>query len=73
MLVGLGQEAAGAAAGVIDGFADLGVNHLDHGPDDHPGGEELAAVVSLLPHFQQQPLIDLGEGENVGGVYLFVI
>ena len=69
VFVGLGEEAAGAAACVVDGFADFGVEGLDHGADDDAGGEELAAVVAFFAHFEQEAFVDLGEGVDVGVVY----
>ena len=68
MLVGLGEEAAGAAARVVDRLAQLGGHGLHHGADDLPRGEELAAVVVLLPHAQQQALVGLGQQEDVSGI-----
>ena len=68
MLVCLGEEAAGAAAGVVDRLAELGGHGLDHGADDLARGEELAAVVILLPHAQEQALVGLGQQEDVSGV-----
>ena len=65
-LVGLGQEATGSTAGVVDGFTDPRGEDLDDDTGHHPGGEELAAVIVLLPHLQQQALIDLRQGEDVG-------
>ena len=56
---GLRQEAAGAAAGIVHRLIHLGVDDADHRPDDLARGEELAAVVSLLTHLEQQPLVDL--------------
>ena len=69
-LVALGKEPAGAAARVVNGLADLGRNDLDHGADDFARREELAAVVALLAHLQQQALVNLGEGEDVGRVHV---
>ena len=68
MLVGLGEEAAGAAARVVDRLAQLGGHGLYHGADDLPRGEELTTVVVLLPHAQQQALVGLGQQEDVSGV-----
>ena len=55
----LRQKAARTAAGVINRFADLGVNHPHHGADDFARGKELAAVVPLLPHLEEEALVDL--------------
>ena len=63
-----GQKATCAAAGVVDGLADFWVNGFDHGANHHPWGKELAAVVALFAHFEQQPFVDLREGEDVGSV-----
>ena len=63
-----GQKAAGTAAGVVDGLADFWVNGFDHGANHHPWGKELAAVVALFAHFEQQPFVHLGEGKDMGGV-----
>ena len=68
VLEGLGEEAAGAAAGVVDRLADLRVDDPDHRPDDLARREELAAVVALLAHLEQQALVDLREREDVGRV-----
>ena len=68
VLEGLRQEAARAAAGVVDRLADLRVDHPHHGADDLARGEELPAVVALLAHLEQQALVDLREREDVRGV-----
>ena len=68
----LRQKAACAAAGVIDRLANLRVHDVDHRADDFARREELAAVVSLFAHFQQQTLIHLGKRENVRGVHRLV-
>ena len=62
----LREEAPGAATRVIDGLADLRVDGADHRPDDLARGEELAAVVVLLAHLEQQAFVGLAEGEQVG-------
>ena len=54
--------------GVVDGLAELWIDHLHHRPDDLPRREELAAVVVLAPHLQQQPLVHLTQHEVVLGV-----
>jgi hypothetical protein len=54
VFVGLGEKAAGAAAWVVNGFARLGVNHSDHHSNDFARGEELAAVVARLTHFERR-------------------
>lgn len=66
VFIGLGQEPAGAATGIVDRLADLGIHHLDHGPDDLAGSEELPAIVAFLAHLEQQALVNLGKGEDVG-------
>ncbi len=68
LLVGLREEAAGAAAGVVDGLADAGVDDADHGADELARREELAAVAALLAHLEQQAFGDLREGEDMRGV-----
>jgi len=47
--VRLSEEAAGAASGVIDGLADLGVGQADHETDDGARGEELSRDAVLVP------------------------
>ena len=56
VLTGLGQEAPGAAAGIIHGLAGPGIDRPGHIPDDLTRGEKLAAVVSLLAHLQDDAL-----------------
>lgn len=72
MLEGLDEKAARTAAGVVDDVAQLRVNHAHHGADNLAGREELASIVSLLAHLEKEPLVNLGEREDVGGVYRFV-
>ena len=66
---GLGQEAAGAAARVVDRLAHPRVDHPDHRADHLAGREELAAVVVLLAHLQEQALVGLAQHEEVGLVH----
>jgi len=47
------------------GHSSPAFNDAHHRADDLARREELAAVVSLLAHFQQQALIDLRKGEDV--------
>ena len=68
VLIGLGQEAAGAAAWVVDGLPGFRGDGLHHGTDYLARREELAAVVVLLAHPQQQPLVGLGQQEHMGRV-----
>ncbi len=68
VLIGDGQKAAGAAAGVVDGLARFRIDRVHHGADHLARGEELAAVGVLLAHLQQQVFIDLRQGEEVGVV-----
>ena len=62
----LGQEAAGAAARVVDRLADPRIDRPDHRPDHLARREELAAVVVLLAHLQEQALVGLAQREEVG-------
>ena len=68
VLVALGEEAASAATGIVHRLANPGIDYPHHGADDFTGSEKLAAVIVLLPHFEQQPFVDLGESEDVGRV-----
>ena len=65
MLECLGEEAAGAAAGVVDRLADRRVDGAHHRPDDFARREELTAVVVLLAHLEQQALVGLAQGEEM--------
>ena len=65
VLVGLSEEAAGAATGVVDGLAHPGAHDADHGADDLARGEELTAVVVPFAHAEQEAFVGLGEGEDV--------
>ena len=65
---GLGEEAAGAAAGIVDRLAGLRIDDADDGADHLARREELAAVVALVAHLEEQSLVDLAEGEHVGRV-----
>ncbi len=69
VLVGLGEEAAGPAARIIDGLADPRIDGPHHDPDDLSWREELAPVVPLLAHLEKEPLIDLRKREDVGRVH----
>jgi len=55
-----------AATRVVDGLADARVDDAHHGADDLARREELAAVVALLAHLEQQAFVDLREREDVG-------
>jgi hypothetical protein len=59
VLIGYGQKAAGAAAGIVHGFTRLRVDGVHHCADYFSRGEELPAVGVLFPHFQEQVFIDL--------------
>jgi len=61
----LRQKAARAAAGIVNGLFHAGIDYLHHRLDDLARREKLAAVVSLLAHLQEQPLIDLRKGEDM--------
>src|SRR5690606_16091948 len=65
VLVRLREETARAAARIVNRLARLGVDDLDHGADDLARGEKLPAVVALLAHLEQQPLVNLREREDV--------
>ena len=65
VLVGDGEEAAGAAAGVVHRLPELRVDRVHHGADHLARGEELAAVGVLLAHLQQQVFVHLRQGEEV--------
>src|SRR5207244_12315035 len=49
--------------------SDLRIDRADHDADDFARREELAPVVVLLAHFEEQALVDLGESEDVRGVH----
>jgi hypothetical protein len=68
MLEGLGQKPAGATAGIIDRFAGLRIDGADNDADDLARGEELAAVIALVAHLQEQALIDLAQREHMRAV-----
>ena len=62
-LIGGDQEAGGAGGRVVDRLADLGVDHLDNGPDDVPRRAELAQFAGLfdLPqHMLEQIALGVG-------------
>ena len=76
MLIRLREKAARAACGVVNGFAKRWLDGLDHRANHLSRGEELAAVVVLLAHAQQQPLVGLGQQEyvsRVGGFEAYVV
>ena len=50
---GIEQEAAGAAGGIEDGLAQLGIEELHHEADDVPRGAELAVLAGLFYFFEQ--------------------
>ncbi len=58
---GLAQEARGTAGPVVDGLADLGVDHPDHGADEGARGVVLAAVAPGVAHALDLFLIEGGE------------
>jgi hypothetical protein len=64
----LDKEPARAAARVVDGLARPRGDNAHHCADDLARGEELTAVVVLLPHAEQHALVDLREREDVGRV-----
>ena len=59
VLVGDGEKAAGAAAGIVNLVAQLGLEGVHHRADDFARSEELAAVGVLLAHLEQQIFIHL--------------
>ena len=57
------QEARGAGGRVVDGLADLGVDHLDDGADHMPRRAELAQLAGLLDlpqHMLEQVALRVG-------------
>jgi hypothetical protein len=67
-LVALRQETSGSAGRVVDRLADGWCDRANHGPDDFARREELAAVVALLAHLEEESLVDLREGKDVCGI-----
>ena len=65
VLVALSKKSTCAAAWIVNRFSHNWIDCPDHNPDDLAGCEELAAVVSLLAHFEQQALVNLGEREDM--------
>src|SRR6202044_1030429 len=68
MLVRLSQKAARTAARIINRLADFRIDNLDHRPDDFARREELATIIALLAHLQQQTFIYLRQGEDMGRI-----
>jgi hypothetical protein len=64
---GAGEEAAGAAGGVEEGLAGLGVDHLDHEGGDGAGGVVFARVAGGL-QVVQDLLVDVAEVLALGQV-----
>jgi hypothetical protein len=65
VVVGGHQEAGRAGSRVVDGFADLGVDHLDDGADDVARRAELAQFAGLLDlpqHVLEQVALGVGIG-----------
>ena len=68
VLDGAGEEAAGAAGGVEDGFAEAGIDLIDDELGDRPRRVVLARVAGGLEVFEQL-LVDVAEHVPVvGGV-----
>jgi len=61
----LSEEAAGATTGIIDRLAGFGIDRSDDGADDLARGKELAAIIALLAHAQQQSLVGLREDKHM--------
>jgi hypothetical protein len=72
VLEGLRQEPPGATARVVHRLADLGIDDAAHRADDLARCEELSAVVPLLAHLEQRPLIHLGERKDVGRIHVLI-
>jgi len=67
VLDGTGEEAAGAAGGVEEGLAELGVDLLDHEAGDGAGGVELAGVAGAL-EVAEDLLVEVAEEVAVGAL-----
>ena len=65
MIEGLDEKAARTGGGVVDALARLRVDHLDDGADQRARGVELPGVATGVAHVLQQPLVDLGELEQL--------
>ena len=65
VVVRLDQEAARAAGGVEDGFAQPRVDHLDHEADHGPRRVELAVVAGRVAHLLEHRLVEVAEGEEL--------
>ena len=71
VLVGHGEKAAGAAAGIVDRVCPAsGWTRVHHRADHFARREELAAVGVLLAHLQQQVFVHLREREEVRVVHV---
>src|SRR5450756_1059922 len=57
VLVCLSQESTGAATRVVHHFAHAWLNRLHHRADDLARRKELATIIALLAHLQQQAFI----------------
>lgn len=60
-LEGLAQEPCRPHRWIVDALADLGLDHLDDGPDEGPGGVVLAAVAPGIAHVLDLGFIQVGE------------
>ena len=68
VLEGFDEEAAGAAGGIEDGFAEARVEDFHHEADDGAGGVELAGIAGGVAHFAQHGFVERAEGvELVAG------
>ena len=62
VVVGFDQEAAGAAGGVEDGFAQARVGDGDHEADDGARGVELAGIAGGIAHLAEHGFVQGAQG-----------
>jgi len=67
-IVALSEEASRSTRRIVNRLARGGRHGAVHRPDNLSRREELASVVPLLPHLQEQVLVHLGEREDVDRV-----
>ena len=70
VLIGNGEKAAGAAAGIIDRVAQFRLDRVHHRADHLARSEELPAVGVLLTHLEQQIFIHLRQGEEMRVIHV---
>lgn len=58
---GLTEEARRATGPVVDAFANLGSDHLDHGADEGPGRVVFAAVAPGVAHVLNLGFVEVGK------------